>query len=34
MSVGPLYQGMLEEDSIMLSPNHPEMGMNGILSGL
>lgn len=32
--MGPLYQGMLEEGSIMLSPAHPEIGMKGILSGL
>jgi len=34
MRVGPLYQSMLDEASTMLSPNHPDMGMNGILSGL
>jgi len=32
--VGPLYHGVLVEASIMLSPTHPEIGMNGILSGL
>lgn len=34
MRVGPLYQGMLVDFSIMLSPFHPEIGMKGILSGL
>lgn len=34
IKVGPLYQGMLVDFSIMLSPFHPEMGMKGILSGL
>jgi hypothetical protein len=32
--VGPLYQGRLDDFSIMLSPCHPEMGMKGTLSGL
>lgn len=31
---GPLYQGMLVDLSIMLSPTQPEIGTNGILSGL
>lgn len=31
---GPLYQGMLEDLSIMLSPAHPEIGTKGIFSGL
>jgi hypothetical protein len=29
-----VYHFMLSDFSNMLSPNHPEMGMNGILSGL
>jgi len=32
--VFPLYHGMLADFSIMLSPTHPEIGTNGILSGL
>uniref|UniRef100_A0A7C9CLT8 Uncharacterized protein n=1 Tax=Opuntia streptacantha TaxID=393608 RepID=A0A7C9CLT8_OPUST len=32
--VGPLYQSRLVDLSIMLSPSNPEMGTNGILSGL
>jgi len=32
--VGPLYQVMLGDLSIMLSPAHPDIGMKGILSGL
>lgn len=31
--IGPLYQGKLADLSIMLSPCHPEIGMNGILVG-
>jgi len=34
MRVFPLYHDMLADFSIMLSPTHPEIGMNGILSGL
>jgi len=34
MRVFPLYHGMLVDFSIMLSPTHPEIGTNGILSGL
>ncbi|KAG6551214.1 hypothetical protein Mapa_007450 [Marchantia paleacea] len=32
--VGPLYQSRFVDLSIMLSPSNPEMGTNGILSGL
>jgi len=32
--VGPLYQDKLGDFSIILSPNHPEMGTNGTLAGL
>jgi hypothetical protein len=34
MSVGPLYHGRLADFSNMLSPFHPEIGMNGMLAGL
>jgi len=34
MRVIPLCQGMLLDFSNMLSPCHPEIGMNGTLSGL
>lgn len=34
IKVGPLYQVKLGDFSNMLSPNHPEIGMNGMLSGL
>jgi hypothetical protein len=30
--VGPLYQGIFDESSVILSPFHPEIGMNGIFS--
>jgi hypothetical protein len=32
--VGPLYHGMLGDFSNILSPVHPESGMNGTLAGL
>jgi len=32
--VGPLNHFKLADFSIMLSPYHPEIGMNGIFSGL
>uniref|UniRef100_A0A2P2M8G9 Elongation factor 1-alpha n=1 Tax=Rhizophora mucronata TaxID=61149 RepID=A0A2P2M8G9_RHIMU len=32
--VGPLYQSRLVDLSIMLSPSKPDIGINGILSGL
>ena len=34
MRIGPLYHGVLGDLSNMLSPCHPEIGMNGIYSGL
>lgn len=34
MRMGPLYHGVLADLSNMLSPFHPEIGMNGMVSGL
>lgn len=34
MRQGPLYHGSKGDFSIILSPFHPEIGMNGMLAGL
>lgn len=33
-SVGPLYQGMFADNSFILSPFHPDIGIKGIFSTL
>jgi len=34
LRVGPLYHGVFGDLSIILSPFHPEIGINGMVSGL